>query len=121
MHGTGSLTWCPEFRVNIRSDSLRLEMLLERTGVQVTTVTPFYIDTGMFAGTKSRVIRILQAEPTARQIVKAIKCNHVLLRMPFIVNILPLAKGALPYRIFDFIVGRLFGIYRSMDSFTGRK
>ncbi|MBW3097559.1 SDR family oxidoreductase [Pseudohoeflea coraliihabitans] len=102
------------------SDSLRLEMEAKKNGVRVTTVLPYYIDTGMFDGVKSPVIPILQAEPTARKIVRAIERNRIFLRMPAIVNILPLVRGILPARMFDVIVGRFFGIYESMSEFKGR-
>ena len=34
------------------SDSLRIEMESDKTGIKVLTVTPYYIDTGMFKGVK---------------------------------------------------------------------
>ena len=103
------------------SDSLRLEMEAEDTGVRVTTVIPYYIDTGMFDGVKSPLIPILKPEPTANRIIQAIERERIFLRMPAIINLLPLARGILPTRIFDVVVGRFFGIYKSMADFTGRK
>lgn len=47
------------------SDSLRLEMERNKTGVHVSTVTPYYIDTGMFAGVKT-LIPILKPEYAAK-------------------------------------------------------
>jgi short-subunit dehydrogenase len=103
------------------SDSLRLEMEAAKTGVRVTTVLPYYIDTGMFDGVKSPVIPILKPKPTARRIVRAIEGDRIFLRMPAIVRFLPLVRGILPARVFDVVVGRFFGIYESMKDFTGRK
>lgn len=103
------------------SDSLRLEMEADKTGVRVTTVIPYYIDTGMFDGVKSPVIPILKPEPTANRIVRAIERDLIFLRMPAIVNLLPFVRGILPARAFDVVVGRFFGIYNSMANFTGRK
>lgn len=102
------------------SDSLRLEMERSKTGIKVLTVTPYYIDTGMFRGVKSPVIPILKSEKVARKIVRAIEKNRIVLRTPRIIYTLPLVKGLLPKRMLDFFIGKFFGIYNSMDSFKGR-
>ena len=62
------------------SDSLRLEMQRNETRVKVLTVTPYYIDTGMFAGVKSPVIPILKPEKVAKKIIKAIEDDKIILR-----------------------------------------
>lgn len=103
------------------SESLRLE--LEQTGPQlkVTTVTPSYIDTGMFAGVKAPFLTpILQPDTIAEAILQAVEQNKILLRKPFIVNLLPLLRGLLPTRVFDVVAGQWFGVYTSMNAFTGR-
>lgn len=102
------------------SDSLRLELVRERTGVNVTTVTPYYINTGMFEGVKSPIIPILDSHYAAAKIVNALERNQVILRMPFILYFLPLLKGIMPTRLFDIVVGKWFGVYHSMDRFKGR-
>lgn len=102
------------------SDSLRIEMEQARTGVRVTTVTPYYISTGMFAGVRSRFIPILKPEKVARAIVRAIESDAIFLRLPAIVNLLPLVRGLLPVRWFDRVVGEWMGVYQSMTSFRGR-
>lgn len=103
------------------SDSLRLEMQAGRTGVRVTTVTPTYIDTGMFQGAKLRLIPVLRPEAVADAIVRAIRRDRIFLRLPGLVNLLPFLKGIMPARVFDAVGGRLFGIYGSMDRFRGRE
>lgn len=102
------------------SDSLRLEMEQQKTGVRVLTVLPYYIDTGMFEGVQSPVIPILKPKKVVAKIIKSIKNNRIILRMPRIIYILPFVKGILPKRIFDVVVGKYFGIYHSMDKFKGR-
>jgi len=102
------------------SDSLRLEMERGKTGIKVLTVTPFYIDTGMFDGVKSPVIPILKPAKVANQIIRAIEKNKIILRTPKILYTLPLLKGFLPKRMLDLIIGKYFGIYNSMDQFKGR-
>lgn len=103
------------------SDSLRIEMEQEATGVKVTTVMPYYIDTGMFQGVRSPVIPILRPDKVVDRIVAAIKTDRIVLRLPWIVNLLPLVRGLLPVRWFDLIGGRWLGVYHSMDDFQGRR
>lgn len=103
------------------SDSVRLELLKLAPGVKVTTVVPYYINTGMFAGVRSPVIPILNPEPVAKAIINGVKKDKAFVRLPGIINILPFVKGILPLKWFDIVVGKWFGIYKSMDHFTGRK
>ncbi|MDR5589949.1 SDR family oxidoreductase [Christiangramia sp. SM2212] len=102
------------------SDSLRLEMERGNTGVKVLTVTPYYIDTGMFRGVESPVIPLLKPEKVVSKIIKAIENDSIILRTPKIIYTLPLVKGILPKRLLDIVIGRFFGIYSSMDKFKGR-
>ena len=44
------------------SDSVRIELQQMKTKVRMTTVAPYYINTGMFNGVKSRIIPILKPE-----------------------------------------------------------
>ena len=103
------------------SDSLRLEMETQKTGVHITTVTPYYINTGMFDGVKSNIIPILDPLKVAKRIIQGIEKNKIYVRMPGIVYALPLIKGLLPARWFDTIAGKWLGIYKSMEDFRGRK
>ncbi|MBL0154676.1 MAG: SDR family oxidoreductase [Chitinophagaceae bacterium] len=103
------------------SDSLRLEMEKLKTGVKVTTVTPYYINTGMFAGVKSPVIPILEPETVSKRIIRGIEKNKVFVRTPRIVYFLPFIKGILPRRWFDVVVGKWMGVYKTMEGFSGRK
>lgn len=102
------------------SDSLLLEMRNAKTKVQVTTVTPFYISTGMFEGVKSRIVPIVKPEVAVKKIVRGLEHNQRYVRMPGIIYWVPLFKGILPAAIFDVVVGKWFGMYRSMDEFKGR-
>src|SRR5690606_282981 len=63
------------------SDSLRLEMKQMDKKVNVTTIMPYYIDTGMFDGVKSK-IPILEPEAAALTIVKAIEKNKKMITIP---------------------------------------
>ena len=102
------------------SESLRLEM--ERYGrrLKVTTVTPSYINTGMFEGVRPPLFTpILEPEMIVDEIITAIKEDKILVRAPKIVGMLPLLRGVLPTRLFDFTAEQL-GVYSSMDEFKGR-
>jgi short-subunit dehydrogenase len=102
------------------SDSLRIEMEQGRTGVGVTTVTPYYIDTGMFEGVRSPLIPILKPAYVADRIVGAVKSDRIFLRLPRLIEFVPLLRGILPVRWFDKIGGEWLGVYHSMDDFRGR-
>jgi all-trans-retinol dehydrogenase (NAD+) len=104
------------------SESVRLEMEQLKTGIKVTTVTPSYIDTGMFEGVSTNyVIPKLTPKRAASAIIKGISKNRIFVRMPFMVYTIPFVKGILPVRWFDFLVGKGLGVYKSMHGFTGRK
>ncbi|WP_441000811.1 SDR family oxidoreductase [Fodinibius sp. SL11] len=102
------------------SESLRLE-LNSFSNIKVTTVEPSYINTGLFEGVSPPTLTpLLDAEEISQKIIKAVQKNKIHLREPFMVKILPFLKGILPTRLFDFVAGRLFQVYHSMDTFTGR-
>ncbi|TYP93894.1 all-trans-retinol dehydrogenase (NAD+) [Fodinibius salinus] len=101
------------------SESLRIE--LNNQNVTVTSVEPGYIDTGMFKGvTPPLLTPLLDPENLSRRILRAVEKNKMHLRTPFMVKILPFLKGILPTKVFDFVAGKLFKAYHSMDTFTGR-
>lgn len=102
------------------SDSVRLELAQAGSAVRVTTVTPYYTSTGMFAGVQSPVIPIIEPSAVVRAIVRGIERNAIWVRTPGIVHILPFVRGILPTRWFDVIVGRWLGVYDTMRTFTGR-
>lgn len=101
------------------SESLRIE--LKNQNITVTSVEPGYIDTGMFKGvTPPLLTPLLDPENVSRRILRAVEKNKIHLRTPFMVKLLPFLKGVLPTKIFDFVAGKLFKVYHSMDTFTGR-
>jgi short-subunit dehydrogenase len=103
------------------SESLLLEMREARSGVHVTTVMPYYVRTGMFAGvTSSSLLPLMEPEHAARRIVRAIEKDQPRLRIPWQIYGLPLVRGLLPAALFDLVVGKGLGVYRSMKTFTGR-
>lgn len=102
------------------SDSLRIEMEQTYPGIKVTTVLPYYINTGMFDGVSSPIIPILDPNYVVQKIIKAVAKDKIFLRMPWLINFVPLLKGILPVRVFDILADKVFGIYHSMKTFKGR-
>ena len=64
---------------------------------------------------------ILDPEKTAAKIVKAIEKNVDFKGIPWSFHFIRLMEGLLPTKVFDWFFGELFGIYHTMDHFTGRK
>lgn len=102
------------------SDSLRLEMRQQKLNVNVTSILPYYISTGMFKGVRS-VVPILKPEKVARKIIRAIERDRIILSMPWSMHFVRFFQGILPIWFFDWFVGRVMGIYNMMENFKGRK
>ena len=102
-------------------EALRQELRRSSPGVLTTVVCPYYIDTGMFRGVKSRFPRllpILDENDVAARIVDCIQRDKRRLLMPPAVHLLPLLR-MLPVDAFDWIATFL-GVNASMDEFKGR-
>ena len=103
------------------SDSVRIELQNMKSNVHVTTVAPYYINTGMFDGVKSPIIPVLKPEYVAKRIIRAIERNKTFRGIPFGFHFIRFWQFILPTRIFDWFFGEVMGIYHTMDAFTGRK
>ncbi|WP_026450731.1 SDR family oxidoreductase [Aequorivita capsosiphonis] len=103
------------------SDSLRLEMKQLGKDINVTTIMPYYINTGMFDGVKSK-IPILEPEAAALTIVKAIERNKKMVTIPgYIYRFTRFGQAIMPINIFDWFASDVLGIYKTMEHFVGRK
>lgn len=102
------------------SDSVRIELQEMKSKVRFTTIAPYYINTGMFDGVKSRIIPILKPEYVAKRIIRAIERNKTFRGIPFGFHFIRFWQAFLPTRIFDWFFGDVIGIYHAMDEFTGR-
>jgi all-trans-retinol dehydrogenase (NAD+) len=103
------------------TESLRAEMRADRTGVRTLVACPYYIDTGMFAGVRTRfplLLPILREGDVARAILDGVESGREQLLMPPLVRLLPAAR-MLPVRVFDALLD-VMGINRTMAHFTGR-
>ena len=103
------------------ADSVRIELQDMKSDVHFTTVAPYYINTGMFDGVKSRIIPILKPEYVCKRIIRAIERNKSFRGIPFGFHFIRFWQFILPTRIFDWLFGEVMGIYHTMDNFTGRK
>ena len=104
------------------SDSLRLELEQDdHTNVRVTTVCPSYISTGMFEGVRGPVMTpILTPEYVVDRVWRAMLAGTPMLLLPWSVTLSRVLRGVLTQRAFDAVVGRWFGVHRTMEHFTGR-
>jgi len=103
------------------SDSLRLEMKLLKKNINVTTIMPYYINTGMFDGVKSK-IPILEPEAAALTIIRAIEQNKRMVTIPgYMYRLTRLGQGFMSINVFDWFAGKVLGIYKTMEHFTGHK
>ena len=103
-------------------ESLRMEFKSRGLNIKTTVVCPYYINTGMFEGVKTRfpsLLPIMDEKYAAKKIVESIKKNKPRLFMPPIVYTVPLLR-CLPVSAFDWIANFL-GINKSMDDFKGKK
>lgn len=102
-------------------ESIRQEFKQRAPGIQTTLICPYYINTGMFAGVRTRfpsLLPILDEADAAGRVVRAIARRRTRLFMPPLVYTVPILR-ALPTKLFD-LVADFFGIQVSMDHFTGR-
>ena len=103
------------------NESLRAELRAGRPGVNTLVVCPYYIDTGMFDGVRTRwprLLPILREEHVAGSILDAVEAGRQKVVLPPLVNLLPVLR-ILPVSVFDRLMDVL-GVNRTMDHFTGR-
>ena len=104
------------------SDSVRLE--LKQAGhdhVKVTTVCPYYTRTGMFEGAKSApLLPILDPAEVVDEAWKATLAGRPFVVLPKTVQLGEMLKGVVPTGVRDFLADRVFGVYHTMEDFTGR-
>ena len=88
--------------------------------MRTTVVCPYYIDTGMFEGVKTRfplLLPVLKEQDVADRVLKAIQHDQPLVQMPFMVSTLP-ALRLLPVWAFDQLAD-FFGLNNAMDALHG--
>jgi all-trans-retinol dehydrogenase (NAD+) len=102
-------------------ESLRAEFRKSRRRIHTTVVCPFFIDTGMFAGVRTRFSFLLPIQKPERAVARIFKAvgrrRRRLLMPPLVYAVWPLRL--LPVRWFDAIAD-LLGVHSAMDGFRGR-
>lgn len=102
-------------------ESLRYELRRVAPEVKTTVVCPYYIDTGMFEGVKTRfplLLPILKETAVASRVIRAIERDERRVILPPFARLLPVVR-LLPAPLFDRLVD-FFGINRGMEQFRGR-
>jgi all-trans-retinol dehydrogenase (NAD+) len=103
------------------TESLRSELRAEGSRVGTLVVCPFYINTGMFDGVRTkfpRLLPILEETDVSTRVLDAIESGREQLVMPPLVRLVPGVR-LLPTRAFDKVMDFL-GVNQTMDHFTGR-
>jgi len=102
-------------------ESLRMELKRMKSAVRTTIICPFFINTGMFDGVKTRVsllLPILKSKYAVKKIVKAVLRNRRRLIMPRFVYTIFILR-LFPTWVLD-MAADIFGINHAMDNFRGR-
>ncbi len=103
-------------------ESLRSELRRTAPGVRTSLICPFFVDTGMFAGVRTRfpfLLPILEPSRVAKAAVRAIEKDRAMVVLPWFINSLKLLR-LLPAGWLDPIAA-FFGIHSAMDTFSGRQ
>lgn len=103
------------------ADSLYYEIRKRKWNIKSTVVCPYYINTGMFDGVKTRfnfLLPILDENFVADRIVLAIRRGEEHINLPWLVNTIPLLR-ILPTP-WSAKIAEFLGVAESMDQFKGR-
>jgi len=104
------------------SEALRRELKSQgHTGIVVTCVCPYVIDTGMFKGFKPLLFNpVLKPEKVAAAVMAAVRHNRPYVIRPFfMIQVMRLLKVLLPTGLFDWIL-HITGGSKAMTAFKGR-
>jgi len=105
------------------NESLRLDLRKKRiTGVYTTVVCPYYINTGMFDGVKTKasfLLPIMEEDYASERMVDAVRHGDKLLTLPWVVRLIWLGRFLFPVGFNDWLADVL-GISSTMDEFKGR-
>ncbi len=103
-------------------EAIRMELRKRKSRVSTSVVCPFFIDTGMFDGVRTRfplLLPILKPEYVAKRVVRAIERGSRRVILPRFVYSAYLLR-LFPVALFD-AVSDFFGISAAMDHFKGRR
>lgn len=103
-------------------ESLRLELAQQGyTHLAVTTFCPSFISTGMFEGARGPLLTPIMTPRKATSAAwRGMLAGTPIVSKPWTVKLAMALRGVLPTRAWDAVAGGVFGVYSSMDKFTGR-
>jgi len=106
-------------------ESIRMELRkLGKKGVKTTCICPYFINTGMFAGCKTKfplLLPVMDENYVADKIIEAVREDREFVGLPRFVHYMNfLARALFPTSIFDLLSEHL-GTSDAMDDFIGRK
>lgn len=104
------------------NESLRAEMASLGKNIHVTTICPYYINTGMFDGVETYApytLPILDPDYVVDRIIEAVLTNQTELYLPKFCYILAAGAALLPTKA-SFAFAHYLGVHHTMDHFTGR-
>ncbi|PFX18055.1 epidermal retinol dehydrogenase 2-like [Stylophora pistillata] len=123
----GAVDYCSsKFAAVGLMEALRQELLSQKkTGIQLTTVCPSLITTGMFDGVRFRFPNLvgfgtLTPQYAASKVIDAIEKNQIHLTMPRGAYLSTALQHSLPERATDLLLNFL-GADVAMNTFTGRQ
>ncbi|XP_013386956.1 epidermal retinol dehydrogenase 2-like, partial [Lingula anatina] len=121
---TGLADYCAsKFAAVGFDESLKYELnAMGKDGVHTTVVCPYYINTGMFEGVKTRfpkVLPIVNQDYAASRIVDAVLINQEIVYIPRVLYFFLALKGLIPVKV-GLLLAQAFGINNCMDDFKGR-
>jgi all-trans-retinol dehydrogenase (NAD+) len=102
-------------------ESIRLELKKLKSNVKTTAFCPYYINTGMFDGVKTRfsfLLPILKPQDVCRRLIKSIETGEQRVILPWFIYSVFIIK-VFPPQVFDWLL-TFFGVNSSMDEFKGR-
>lgn len=103
-------------------ESLRMEMRKLGKNIKTTCICPYFINTGMFDGVKTRfplLLPILTEEYATKRIVNAILQEEPMVIMPWFLNTALAIRQFVPTCVSD-ALSDFFGSSDSMADFKGR-
>lgn len=103
------------------SDSLRLELASTGCPIAVTTLIPSYVRTGMFEGARGPLLTpLMEPEYVVDRAWRALLAGKARVQLPWTVQLAGVLRAVLPQQVWDVVADRVFRVYSSMDTFTGR-
>ncbi|XP_054721802.1 short-chain dehydrogenase/reductase family 16C member 6-like [Uloborus diversus] len=101
-------------------ESLYLELRAEGyKNIHTTTVCPYFINTGMFNGARSKLFNFLEPDYVAERVISAVLCNQEIILMPRFFYVLNILKSMMPTKSLLALHGACGGT-EAMNEFEGR-